>query len=93
MKLFSNPKIENITWEDISQLPENWATATEIGDWWAREALVNHVGFVIFEDDHNLLIADSYIESLELFGNVHKIPKSVIRSRVRLSGSGDESQV
>lgn len=93
MKPFSNLEIEKITWEDISQSPESWASASEVEDWYedAGEALVDHAGFVIFEDNHNLLIADSYIESLELFGNVHKIPKSVIRSRTRLSGSGDES--
>ena len=76
-----------ITWEDITSLNETWASAQEIREWYADKAdgLVDQVGYIIFEDSYNIILADSYIDSVELYGNVNKIPKSVIRSRVKLT--------
>jgi hypothetical protein len=91
MQLFSKLKLEVIIWEDISQAPETWSSAGDIELWYKDEAecLVDQVGYVIFEDNNNLLIADSYIESQQAYGNVHKIPKAVIRSRQHLNRAPD----
>ena len=76
-----------ISWEDITSSTETWSSAEDIKQWYldAAEGLVDQVGYIIFEDKNNILLSDSYIDSLELYGNVHKIPKSVIRSRVKLT--------
>lgn len=89
MKLLSDLVLEEITWEDISQMEESWASEGEIEHWYLdrAEALVTHAGYVIFEDSRNIIFVSSYIESLEIYGNVHKIPKSVIRSRKTYSGN------
>jgi hypothetical protein len=84
---FSNLKAEHIVWEDISEMTDSWAGQVDVEVWYKDqgEALVEQIGFVIFEDKHNVLVASSYIESMELYGGVHKIPKAVIRSRKKLS--------
>lgn len=91
MKGFSELVPEEVVWEDISQMDESWASEGQVSHWYgdAAEALVTMLGYVIFEDSNNILLAGSYIESLELYGNVHKIPKAVIRSRHRLPTGGD----
>lgn len=83
---FSKLAPELIEWEDISQADETWIGADGIASWFSDrgDCFVDQIGFVLYEDDHCLLIADSYIESMELYGNVTKIPKSVIRKRVKL---------
>lgn len=86
IKNFSDLTPELIEWEDIAAPDETWPSAKDVEDWYADSAdgFVEQVGFVIYEDDHNIIFADSYIESMELFGNVTKIPKSVIRKRIPL---------
>lgn len=83
---FSSLTPELVVWEDISECDETWADESDIQHWLndSSDAYVEQLGFVIAEDDKNLIFANSYIESMELFGNVHKIPKSIIISRTKL---------
>lgn len=92
VKGFSELHPEVIVWEDITQNPETWPSGADIRDWLAdaADAFVEQVGYVLYEDDKILVIADSYIESLEVYGNVHKIPKSVIRERRALQALRSE---
>ena len=78
---------ELITWEDISQCPETWSGEAEVQKWLkdVADAHVEQVGFVIAEDARVVIMTDGLIESMELYGNVTKIPKSNILKRVRLS--------
>jgi len=77
---------ELIVWEDISVCPETWASGSDIERWHddVSDALVEQVGYVLYEDDHLMIISESFIEAMELYGTVTKIPKSVIRKRVKL---------
>lgn len=78
---------ELIIWEDISECDETWASDSDLQNWLSdsSDAHVEQIGFVIAEDEKNLILANSFIESMGLYGNVHKIPKSVIISRIKLS--------
>jgi hypothetical protein len=78
---------EIIVWEDISQCPETWASESDLETWLAdgADAYVEQLGFVIFENDHLVVITESFIESMGLFGNCVKIPKNCIISRKKLS--------
>lgn len=77
---------EIIVWEDISQCPETWASEADLAIWLedAAQAHVEQLGFVIFEDEKLIVITDSVIESMGLFGNCAKIPKNCIISRKKL---------
>jgi hypothetical protein len=86
IKNFSELIPECIVWEDIAQFDETWGQAPGIQAWLKDKAQshVETVGYVIAEDDDNIVIAGEFIESDEMYGNVSKIPKSVIRRRVKL---------
>lgn len=73
-------------WEDIAQQDETWSKIDSIQDWLRDKAdsTVETTGYVIAEDDRNIIIAQEFIESDELFGNVSKIPKAIILKRVKL---------
>ncbi len=83
---FSDLSPELIVWEDIACCVETWPSIEEVQTWLSDKAdvFVEQVGFVIAEDEKNIVFADSFMESNEVFGNVHKIPKSVLRKRVKL---------
>jgi len=84
---FSSPHLELIEWEDISVCDVTWSDKSDIESWYddAADAIVEQVGFLLYEDDKNVLLGSSIIESMELFGEVTKIPKAVIKNRVILT--------
>ncbi len=86
IKNISDFSPELIVWEDISACDQTWASEADLHTWLSdsSDAHVEQVGFVVAEDERNLIICDSYIESMGLFGNTNKIPKSVIISRTSL---------
>lgn len=78
---------EIIVWEDISQCPETWAEQSELEDWLSdvADAHVEQIGYIVFETEKLIVVADSFIESMGLFGNCTKIPKSCIISRTKIT--------
>jgi hypothetical protein len=84
---FSSLSPELIVWEDISVCDNTWADDSDLDKWFddASDALVEQVGYVLYEDDRVVIMAESFIEAMELYGNVTKIPKSVIRKRTKLN--------
>lgn len=86
LKGFSDLLPELFIWEDISVCDETWANDDDITRWFedSGNALVEQVGFVVYEDNDNVVICESFIEAMELYGNVTKVPKSVIRKRIKL---------
>lgn len=87
LKNFSDLTPELIVWEDINQCNETWASATDIQTWLGdvADCHVEHIGYIIAEDEKYIIITDSCIESSEIYGNVTKIPKGVILSRKKLT--------
>jgi len=86
IKNFSDLYPELVVWEDICECGETWASAEDVQAFYSdiADAHIEQVGFVIAEDERNILLAESFCESDQTFGRVNKIPKSVLRKRVKL---------
>jgi hypothetical protein len=78
-----------ITWEDaVTSAEAGWTTREDaIAVAEAKPPCMNSIGFVLFENDEWISITDSVGD--DEFGQVTKIPKSLIISIIRL---GDRRQ-
>jgi hypothetical protein len=70
-----------IVWKDIVY-KAGWNTQKEFDEWVTKTKhhIVNQVGFIIEDDEDQLVIVDSYFEDKSAYGTIHKIPKGCIIS-------------
>lgn len=85
-KNLSDLELELIVWADVIEHEETWASLDEIQEWLKDDAhfIVEQPGYVIAEDAECIVLASCFVESAEVFSNVHKIPKGLIKRRAKL---------
>lgn len=72
-----------VEWVDIASTDSGWHTTYEVDEWLVEEANVVHqVGFLYRENEHFLVLIDSYFDE-NILGTVTKIPKGCILKIVR----------
>ena len=69
-----------IKWEDIVSSDSNWKESDDALSWSDSESgVVYQVGFKLDEDEHHIILIDSYFPQGDYVGTVTRIPKEVIR--------------
>lgn len=78
-------KLVIIIWRDIVY-DAGWHTQKQFDDFVTKEDhdLVNQVGFVVEDDENQIVIVDSYFQDSSAYGTIHKIPKGCIVSMKEL---------
>lgn len=72
-----------VIWKDISQSDSSWRTQNELDKFITKEDnVVRQLGFVVEDDDDQLVIVDSYFTDKSNYGSATKIPKGCIVSVV-----------
>lgn len=72
-----------VEWVDIASTDSGWHTVDEIDEWLVEEVNVVHqVGFLYRENEHFLVLIDSYFDE-NVLGTVTKIPKGCILKIVK----------
>lgn len=74
-------KIALVIWTDITS-KSGWHTQSQLDKFTTDdiENEVQQVGFVLEEDENQIVLLDSYFTSKETFGSATKIPKGCIKS-------------
>jgi len=69
-----------VKWRDITTSGLGWSEQNEVDDFVTdeNEAIVYQVGFLYEEDEHQIVLIDSYFHGKSLWGNVTKIPKGCV---------------
>lgn len=71
-----------VTWDDAED-PDNgntWHSDTDVAEFAAQTTLVVSVGFKVSDTAKYVTLAADWIERLQQFGRLTKIPKGVIQS-------------
>lgn len=67
-------------WDDIASGETGWKTMEEAQDWAdTTDSYARQVGFLVSRDDDYLVLTCSYIQGLELIGEVVRIPVPSIK--------------
>jgi hypothetical protein len=74
-----------IEWKDIVY-DAGWHTQKQFDDWVTngKHQVVKQLGFLLEDEDNQLVIVDSYFEDRSAYGTIHKIPKGCVVSMTDL---------
>jgi len=69
-----------VKWKDITTSGLGWVDQNEVDLFVTddQEGIVYQVGFLYEEDEHQIVLIDSYFHGKSLWGNVTKIPKGCV---------------
>ena len=71
-----------IEWVD-AESDVTWEDHDRIAEWGKKECLVTEIGFVIYEDENQIVITNQ-LTSDKQRGNRTKIPKALIKKRQKI---------
>ncbi len=68
-----------VKWIDIVATDGGWRTQDDMLEWsMTQQDTVTQIGFIIYENDFNLILTDSYFNNTDVIGYCVSIPKSTI---------------
>ena len=70
-----------VVWRDITASLD-WHTQNKLDSFITDdvENLVHQIGYLYEEDEHQIVLLDSYFQDKSKFGTIHKLPKGCIIS-------------
>lgn len=70
-----------VDWVDISG-QFGWHSQNKLDEFITRdnEGLVHQIGYLYEEDEHQIILLDSYFDDKSQFGTIHRIPKGCVVS-------------
>jgi hypothetical protein len=76
-----------VKWRDITTSGLGWMEQEAVDDFVtdSDEAIVYQLGFLYEQDEHQIVLIDSYFHGKGMWGNVTKIPKGCVIEITKLT--------
>lgn len=73
-----------VKWRDIRS-DDGWHDANDMDDFVSENnSVVTQLGYLVEDDEEQIVLLDSYFLDKQLFGGIHKIPKGCVISMTEI---------